>query len=248
MRIKRPTIRLTRPPKHARIIQALLDRSARKNYLEIGVQTGNCFLKIRARKKIAVDPRFLIGSRRKFKYILRNPWNICNVYAEVTSDEFFARYNKLLDDYPPAVTFVDGLHTFEQSLRDVTHALEHGGNDAVIVVHDCNPESAAAAQPASSIEDAAARHVDGWTGEWCGDVWKTIAHLRATRNDLNVCVLDCDYGVGVITRARESQPPPAIGDPASMSFEALDANRQIILNLQPESYLDTLLARMSASR
>jgi hypothetical protein len=33
-----------------------------------------------------------------------------------------------------------------------------------------------------------------------------------------------------------------------MSFEALDANRQIILNLQPESYLDTLLARMSASR
>ena len=245
MRIKRPTIRLTRLSKHARIVQALLDHSSRQNYLEIGVETGDCFLKIRARKKIAVDPHIPIGIRRKLKYILRNPCNIRNVYAEVTSDEFFARHDELLKEYPPAVAFVDGLHTFEQSLRDVMNALEYVGSDGVIVVHDCNPESAAAAQPTFSIDAAAARRVDGWTGEWCGDVWKTIVHLRGTRGDLNVCVLDCDHGVGVITRARERRPTAALGNPTSMTYEDLEANRKVILNLQPESYLDTLLAGMN---
>ncbi|UCG51646.1 MAG: hypothetical protein JSW58_15910 [Candidatus Latescibacterota bacterium] len=139
---------------------------------------------------------------------------------------------------------MDGLHTFEQSLRDVLNSLEHVGDDGVVVVRDCNPETAVAAQPASSNEDAAVSHVDGRTREWCGDVWKTIGHLRSTRDDLNVCVLNCDHGVGVITRARERLPAPALGDPMSMTYPDLEANRKNLLNLQPESYLDAILAGM----
>jgi len=34
--------------------------------------------------------------------------------------------------------------------------------------------------------------------EWNGDVYKAIIRLRATRNDIDVCVVDTDYGCGVI--------------------------------------------------
>jgi hypothetical protein len=248
MRIKRPTIRFTRLSPHARVIQAFLDRSARKNYLEIGVETGTCFLKIRARRKIAVDPDLSIGMRRRLKYVLRNPCNIRNVYAEMASDEFFARYRGLLEAHPPAVVFVDGLHTYEQSLKDVLNALEFIGEDGVVVVHDCNPGSAAAAEPAASIHDAAARRAGGWSGEWSGDVWKTIVHLRRTRDDLDVCVLDCDHGVGIIRRAPERRRTAALADPASMTYEDLATDRRAVLDLRPGSYLDTLLAGLNATQ
>jgi hypothetical protein len=33
-----------------------------------------------------------------------------------------------------------------------------------------------------------------------GDVWKTIVHLRSHRRDLDVAVLDCDFGVGIVRK------------------------------------------------
>ena len=46
--------------------------------------------------------------------------------------------------------------------------------DGVVVVHDCNPQSAAAAAP--SLEEAA--RTDGFIGEWNGDVYRAIVRLR----------------------------------------------------------------------
>jgi hypothetical protein len=38
------------------------------------------------------------------------------------------------------------------------------------------------------------------TGEWIGDVWKTIIHLKSKYKDcLNITVLETDYGLGYIT-------------------------------------------------
>ena len=89
------------------------------------------------------------------------------------------------------VVFIDGDHSFDQSLRDVENALVEPRPGGVILVHDCNPPTAAAASP----DPAGAGD-----GPWCGDVWKTIVHLRATRSDLRVRILDTDCGIGVIER------------------------------------------------
>ena len=91
--------------------------------------------------------------------------------------------------------FVDGLHTYDQAYRDVVNALDVLREDGVVVVHDCNPASAAAAAP--SLDQA--RRTDGFNWEWNGDVYKAIVRLRV-RDDLRVGVLDCDQGVGIVTR------------------------------------------------
>ena len=43
-------------------------------------------------------------------------------------------------------------------------------DDGVVVVHDCNPASAAAAAP--TLEEAA--RTDGFIGEWNGEVYRAI--------------------------------------------------------------------------
>ena len=35
-------------------------------------------------------------------------------------------------------------------------------------------------------------------GEWTGDVWKAIAKIRIERDDLQIKVIDTDYGCGII--------------------------------------------------
>ena len=61
-------------------------------------------------------------------------------------------------------------------------------------MHDCCPTTPSMAFPAKSFAEAEAQNMNlpGWTSDWCGDVWKTIVHLRSSRNDLAVAVLDCD--------------------------------------------------------
>ena len=49
----------------------------------------------------------------------------------------------------------------------------------VVVLHDCNPNSATNAYPATSLEEVEKLNLPDFTGSWCGDVWKTIVHLRS---------------------------------------------------------------------
>jgi hypothetical protein len=167
----------------------------------------------------------------------------------MSSDEFFDTHTNLLQKFPPDVVFVDGLHTFEQSLKDVQNSLRFAREDGLIVIHDCNPPHTAAAQPARSENEAARMNLPGWNGEWCGDVWKTIPHLRATRDDLEVFVLDCDYGMGIVRRTSgKSSPLMELPDVRDLSYEDLEKDRTGILDLRHESYVAELLGKMSNGR
>ena len=80
----------------------------------------------------------------------------------------------------------------------------------------------------------------------CGDVWKTIVHLRATRDDLRVFVLNCDYGLGII---RPGTPGSAlvgvaVEEIADMTYRDLVRHREDYVNLKPVAYLDDFLARL----
>lgn len=46
------------------VIQEVIKKTKAKTYLEIGVAGGTCFLKIKAPKKIGVDIKFLISTKR----------------------------------------------------------------------------------------------------------------------------------------------------------------------------------------
>ena len=186
------------------VIQEIINKKNASNYLEVGVCEGECFFKINAKRKFAVDPFFSIdpiimkSSFRKFlKKILYN--SFVNYYP-ITSDEFFKK-NKYKFD----VVFVDGLHTHQQSLKDVLNVLDCLNDNGVIIMHDCNPSTESQAHPSKSHDDAAKLNLPCWTGEWCGDVWKTVVNLRSKREDLQVFVLNCDYGLGVIKKGKSQK-------------------------------------------
>ena len=54
------------------VIQEIIKKTRAKIYLEIGVREGECFLRIRAPKKIAVDPQILISAKKKRKFYFKN--------------------------------------------------------------------------------------------------------------------------------------------------------------------------------
>ena len=182
------------------LIQKIIEKYRFKTYLEIGSRSGNSFLPIKCKFKIAVDPKFAIPRRKKLKWLYKNPTNIRNKYFEETSDAFFENRKTLFKKIKHFdVVLIDGLHTFKASLNDALNSLNHLNQKGIIVLHDCLPNSNAAATPAVSYEAACAMNIEGWTGRWNGDVWKTIVYLKKRYADnLDVYVLNTDYGLGII--------------------------------------------------
>jgi hypothetical protein len=227
------------------VIQKIIDEKRAKTYLEIGVLAGDTFLRIKAKHKWGVDPHFEIEPLKKLRYYLKNPFNIFNEYFSVGSNTFFDKENDRLSGYGVDVAFIDGLHTFPQSLKDVENTLKYLNKEGVIILHDCNPLSEAAALPAASISEVQKMNPPGFTGIWNGDVWKTIAYLRTTREDLRVFVLDCDFGLGVITKETpENMLEYSAEDVRNLSYRGLSKDRQSVLNLKDATYLEEFLDRM----
>lgn len=127
-----------------------------------------------------------------------------------TSDEFFRDNTEKFD-----IIFIDGLHHKAQVIKDIENALKALTENGTIVVHDCNPTSEAM-QAVPRIQ-----------GEWTGDVWKAWQYIRAKYDNLSMCVLDTDYGVGVIRKGKQ----PAFTEIAE-TYQQFDEHRKLILNLQ----------------
>ncbi|OQX54356.1 MAG: hypothetical protein B5M48_01195 [Candidatus Omnitrophica bacterium 4484_213] len=221
------------------IIQKIIDKKMARTYLEIGTASGNSFFPIKARRKIAIDPNFTFSKISKIKWIFKNFCNIRAKYYRLSSDNYYrnVKLSHRLD-----VVFIDGLHTYQQSLKDVINSLSNLKENGVIVMHDCNPPHRASAYPADSYNHAASLNISGWTGEWCGDVWKTICYLRSFRKDLNVFVLNCDYGLGIITKRKpENNLNFTEEELNKLTYDDLEKNREELLNLKPIEFLDRFL-------
>lgn len=224
------------------VIQTIIDSIKAKTYLEIGINYGRTFLKIRTKRKIAVDPRFNVLGFKKFRYFFKNPCNINNQYYRMTSDIFFDKEAGDLLKLGVDVAFIDGLHTYEQSLKDVLNALKYLNEHGVIVMHDCNPSSEKLALPLAGADKQLKKTAYDIPG-WCGDVWKTILYLRSAKQNLQVFVLDCDFGLGIIKKGHsEKRLNYSKEDIDKMTYENLRQNRIEILNLKPVEYLDMFMA------
>ncbi len=140
-----------------------------------------------------------------------------------TSDEFFAQHdtNDKFD-----IVFIDGLHQSDQVVKDIENSLSILSENGTIVVHDCLPQ----AEYQQSREDN--------NSEWTGDVWKAIAMLKGTREDLNIKVVDHDWGCGIIQRgSQELNKYKTLED---LNWNIFESNRDSLMGvLSPEDFLKT---------
>ncbi len=113
--------------------------------------------------------------------------NAVSATRHQTSDEFFADNTESFD-----LIFIDGLHHSEQVQRDIEHALERLNPEGCIVCHDMNPLS------------EIMQKVPPESPEWTGDCWKAWVTIRTQRSDLNMFVVDTDYGCGIIRRGTQA--------------------------------------------
>jgi hypothetical protein len=222
------------------VIRAALAAVDGRRYLEIGVKDGECFDAVEAATKVAVDPRFAfrppLGARLRTAFRASSG----TLYFGTTSDGFFAGPARRLAPFD--VVFVDGLHTYEQAYRDIVNALGVLRREGVVVVHDCNPASAAAAAP--TLDEAAS--TDGFNGEWNGDVYRAIVRLR-TRDDLRVSVLDVDQGVGIVRNGVPAERLDlTVTEVDGLGYGAFARDRARLLDLRPRSDLPVLLAPADA--
>ncbi|CAB4143340.1 Methyltransferase domain containing protein [uncultured Caudovirales phage] len=150
------------------IINSLIRHFDYKSYLEVGTQDPNSNF-----NKIQTDYKESIDP---------NPQGPVTFVG--TSDEYFESIkdsNKFFD-----IIFIDGLHHSDQVLKDVQNSLKHLSKNGTIVCHDCLPTS----------QKMQERYDHG--GEWTGDVWKAIAELRVTNKNLEIKVVNTDYGCGIL--------------------------------------------------
>jgi len=246
--------------KRLQLIQTLFEKTNFKTYLEIGCYKGKTFFPVRAKRKIAVDPFFHpFFIKDAIFTIIRRPQNLTNRYFKETSDRFFMKQQSFLNKTAPLdVVFVDGLHTYEAALKDVLHALKYLSENGVIIMHDCFPPNQAAALATKDYPTMEERKkVEGFTGAWCGDVWKAVVYLRRHLSDiLDVSVINSDNGLGIVRTKKK------LGDKVfcidkklfleidALTYNELVENADVFLNLiasdQASTIIDNIVAKANS--
>lgn len=133
-----------------------------QNYLEIGVEFGFTLEAVQIPKKTGVDPY------PKFNTWLK-PQNT-NIHS-ITSDRFFSMHKRQLFD----LVYLDGLHTFEQTYKDLRNASRIMTDRGLLLIDDtvpCDTFSALPDQQESYKQRELAGGVE--TGSWQGDVFKLL--------------------------------------------------------------------------
>jgi hypothetical protein len=140
------------------------------NYIEIGVHKGISLIQARRETPtLGIDPSPSIEPR------IKDELPDATTIYELTSDAFFARYD--LSDLlggPVELAFIDGLHLFEQVLRDFVNLEKHSTAGTVMLLHDCLP-----------LDEVTASR-EQTTDFYCGDVWKAALALRRQRPEMEM--------------------------------------------------------------
>lgn len=184
------------------VLQPLIDLSDEKCYLEIGVEGGGTFHALRAKRKVAVDPifRFDVPTPRLTDAV---------EYHEITSDEYFGK-TPISEKFD--VIYIDGLHTVEQTLRDLLNAIERLRPDGVIVIDDVLPTSWAASLDFQS-DAAFVRGLlpsERWDGDnWMGPVFRLVFFIETFMQSFDFATVQDNHGQLVMWRSvREKVASP----------------------------------------
>ena len=151
------------------------------NYFEIGTHQGDSVQAVNC-DVLCIDPNFLIDrnvvNKRSRTFLF-----------QMTSDDFFNSHDPR--DFLGKIDlgFLDGLHRFENLLRDFINFERHSHPGSMALLHDCLPLNTRMAERIQNTgPDSEPPETQSF---WTGDVWRVLAILREYRPDLDITVLDC---------------------------------------------------------
>lgn len=205
-------------------LERLYSLLAPETVIEIGVDQGASLALLRPPTvAVGIDP---------CPRVLHPLKTEAHIFAE-TSDDFFAqgRARTLLAGRPLSAGFIDGLHLYEQALRDFINLEACCGPRSVIVLHDTVPL------------DEATQSRTRRTGFHTGDVWKTVLCLRTYRPDLNVFTIPAaPTGLTVVTgldatsRVLSERYDEAVARFLDASFVEMQNELERSLNMVPADW------------
>ncbi|WP_147818864.1 glycosyltransferase [Salidesulfovibrio onnuriiensis] len=212
------------------LAQRLLAYYPQGRYLEIGIRRGDNLCRVHAPRKVGVDP--VPRTDQLPPHLLPNLRHV-TIHPE-TSDEFFSQNNEIFD-----VIFIDGLHLYEQVIKDVSNAFNCLSENGLIFLHDCLPKE----------EFHATREFHD--GAWTGDVWKAVHHIQRDFPQIGHAVFDCDWGLGLLWRKDESAFPVDIREDKSVTelpFSFFAEHKGATFNITDPADAEKVLAQTPAGR
>jgi hypothetical protein len=195
-----------------------------KKYLEIGVFQGETFFDVDIDYKVAVDPQFQFDFKKKENAKTR--------FHQRTSDEFF----RLAHSEPFDVIYLDGLHTFEQTLRDFLSSLSFSHDKTIWVIDDTTPNDNFAALPDQERCYRLRRLQNNGDWAWMGDVFKTVYFIKNVMKFYSFRTFT-GHGQTVvwkdISRYGEGNSIP-VGMIGAMTYEDFCETHQSMMNVAPD--------------
>lgn len=198
-------------------------------YMEIGVSNGKS-LALARKHTIAVGMDPLTGEYGNLVFV--SPENSPKLF-KMTSDDFFSSVDVISVMEHPCfdMAFIDGLHIFEQVLRDFINLEKYAHANSVIFIHDCLPVNSRVAERVRQ------------EAFWIGDVWKIIPCLKELRPDLEIITLPAQpSGLAVIrnldphSHVLEKHVEAIIHHYMQLALPADVKQKNNLLNVHPINY------------
>tara|TARA_B100000674_G_C37508069_1_gene763517 strand:- start:23 stop:694 length:672 start_codon:yes stop_codon:yes gene_type:complete len=182
-------------PLRFEIINKIISKRNYTSYLEIGCFKNETFNNINIKKKIGVDP-------------------VSGGNLRMTSDHFFKENKEKFD-----LIFIDGLHVYEQVIKDIFNSINVLKKNGIILVHDCLPRKLWYQTP-TRMSDT-----------WNGDVWKAIVECRTLEYiDTYTCL--ADEGIGVIkVQKNNNLLKLKLSNFKNLKYKEYYSNRDSLMNI-----------------
>lgn len=231
----------------ANVVQRILNMFDKPSYLEIGVDEGTTFRTATATRKVGVDPNF--------KFVPKNMTigDSSIEYVQATSDRYFGEICGPCECFD--VAFIDGLHTFEQTLRDLLNVLARLNPRGVIIIDDILPNSYHASLPdvgvAFQVRNYLAQRQPELTNDatWMGDVFKLAFFIRCFLQPYSYATIEENHGQLIMWR--EPRADSYVGQSRVDEIGALEFRHTVthreVFNLLPFEQIVAMVQKANAS-
>lgn len=232
-----PSLKPANPISRDRVVQAVLNLFDDPDYLEIGVNQGKTFNSVNARTKVAVDPKFLFDHQEKAATVPGTS------FWETTSDDYFGRVAQ--PDTAFDVIYLDGMHTSEQTIRDLINAISFLKPGGVVIIDDVFPCSYEASLAERRHTRIIRRATGDAAGAWMGDVYRLVFFVETFCQQFSYCTVNNNHGQLILWRdARVDVPQRTLSEVAEKEYKDLFIEKD---SFRPAP-LDVILRKIQAAR